>query len=61
MQLDELILHIESFHREFGIGTSPGARADKLFDEVNEFATALVSLRICHGERVNHGRTRKSL
>jgi NTP pyrophosphatase (non-canonical NTP hydrolase) len=41
MDLIELILHIELFHKEFQIDTTPEARADKLFDEVNEFATAL--------------------
>ena len=43
MEFTELLLHIEQFHQEFKIDTSPGARADKLFDEVNEFATAMVS------------------
>ena len=42
MGITELLLHIDQFHKEFDIDTSPAARADKLFDEVNEFATALV-------------------
>lgn len=42
MQIDEFLMHLGMFHDEFKIDISPGARADKLFDEVNEFATAMV-------------------
>jgi NTP pyrophosphatase (non-canonical NTP hydrolase) len=42
MDLIELTRHIDEFHTEFSIDTSPSARANKLFEEVNEFADALV-------------------
>lgn len=41
MDLIELLIHIDSFHKEFNIDTSPQARADKLLDEVFEFEFAL--------------------
>ncbi|HBA70727.1 MAG TPA: hypothetical protein DCZ63_00535 [Geobacter sp.] len=41
MDFTALVHHIREFHSEFNIDTSPSARADKLFDEVNEFATAM--------------------
>ena len=40
MDFDALLHHIDAFHKEFNIDTSPDARANKLYDEVNEFATA---------------------
>jgi NTP pyrophosphatase (non-canonical NTP hydrolase) len=41
MQIDEFLLHLEAFHKEFSLDTSPQGRADKLIEEVCEFVEAL--------------------
>lgn len=41
MEFNHFVDHLKAFHAEFNHDLSPEARADKLFDEVNEFATAM--------------------
>ena len=41
MDFTLFVLNMQMFHKEFGLDTSPEGRADKLFEEVNEFATAM--------------------
>ena len=40
MHLDEFLLHLDRFNREFSIDISPDARANKLVKEVLEFVHA---------------------
>jgi hypothetical protein len=41
MQIEEFLLHLDLFHKEFNLDTSPEGRAAKLFEEVDEFTEAL--------------------
>lgn len=41
MEITELIIHIDAFHREFNIDTSPDARFNKLIEETCELICAV--------------------
>lgn len=40
MEMDAFLIHMDSFHKEFDIDTTPQGRSDKLVEEVCEFLEA---------------------